>query len=251
MRIKKKTELKILFILIELILYGTFMYLDILANYGANLSIYIKFFSIFLCFLFVMLYYKTSNQNKEEGLREAHSSNLEIHILRMAMFFTLISDLFILVLDYYTAGIFTFIIVQFLYLILISSWTSSGKILRTILIRAIGAGVITAFIVTLYYFYETTASFEVIFGVYYFIIFVSNAIDALGILFRSKKKYRILFACGLLAYFLCDINVAIFNLKDYITIDETLYTPIYNFSTIAMWMFYLPGQVAIALSGES
>lgn len=227
------------------------MYLDIFDKHGANLSVYIKFFSIFLCFSFVMLYYKTSNQSKVEELHEAHKSNLGIHILRIAMFFTLLSDLFILVLEYYTPGIITFIIVQFLYLILISSWVSSDKMLRTILIRAIGAGVITAFIATIYYIYEATVRFEVIFGAYYFIIFVSNSIDALGILFRSKKKYRILFACGLLAYFLCDINVAIFNLNDYIAIDETLYTTIYSFSSIAMWMFYLPGQVAIALSGES
>lgn len=248
---KKKIVYKVLFILIELVLYGAFMYLDIYASYGNNLSMYIKFFSIFLCFLFVMLYYKTSNQNNEVELYETHNNNIGIHILRIAMFFTLLSDLFILVLDYYTIGIITFIIVQLLYLVLISSWISSGNMLRTVLIRTIGAGVITALIVTLYRFHETTVELEVIFAVYYFIIFISNAMDATGILFRSRRKGRLLFACGLLAYFLCDINVAIFNLKDYITIDDALYTQLYSFSSIAMWMFYLPGQVAIALSGES
>lgn len=236
--------------LIELVLYGSFMYLDI-TNHRTNLSMYIKFFGIFLCFLFVMLYYKNANQKNAVALYELHNSNIETHILRIAMFFTLISDLFILVLDYYTIGIITFIIVQFLYLALISSWISSGKMLRTILIRTTGAGVITALIVTLYRLHETKVEIEVIFAVYYFIIFVSNAMDATGILFRSKRKGRLLFACGLLAYFLCDINVAIFNLKDYINIDEALYTQLYSFSSIAMWMFYLPGQVAIALSGES
>lgn len=227
------------------------MYLDIFDEHGANLSMYIKFFSIFLCFLFVILYYRTTNQTQEEKIHNSNKNYLGIHILKIAMLFTLISDLFILVMDYYTVGILTFIIVQFLYLIRISSWISYGKMLRTILIRIIGAGVTTVLIIILYQFQETEVRLEVIFAVYYFILFVSNVMDAIGILFQSKKKYRILFACGLLAYFLCDINVAIFNLKDYITINETLYNQLYSFSTIAMWMFYLPGQVAIALSGES
>lgn len=248
---RKKAVLKIAFILIELILYGTFMYLDIFASREANLSMYIKFFSIFLCFLFVMLYYRTSNQAKEEGYYKTNRSYLGIHILRIAMFFTLLSDLFLLVLNYYTAGVFTFIIVQLLYLILISSWVSSGKMIRTVLMRVIGTGLVAVLILIIYHFQETDVKSELIFAVYYFILFVSNTMDAIGILFRSKRKPRILFACGLLAYFLCDINVAIFNLEDYLTIDETIYTQIYNFSVIAMWMFYLPGQVLIALSGES
>lgn len=247
----KKAVLKTAFILIELILYGTFMYLDIFAEQKANLSMYIKFFSIFLCFLFVLLYYRTSNQTKEVKYNQTNKSYLGIHILRIAMFFTLLSDLFLLVLDYYAPGVLTFIIVQLLYLILISSWISSGKMIRTVLMRVIGTGVITLLILILYHFQEPEVKLELIFAVYYFILFVSNTMDAIGILFRSKRKQRILFACGLLAYFLCDINVAIFNLKDYLTIDETIYTQIYNFSVIAMWMFYLPGQVAIALSGES
>jgi len=247
----KKAVLKTAFILIELILYGTFMYLDIFAEQKANLSMYIKFFSIFLCFLFVLLYYRTSNQTKEVKYNQTNKSYLGIHILRIAMFFTLLSDLFLLVLDYYAPGVLTFIIVQLLYLILISSWISSGKMIRTVLMRVIGTGAITILILILYHFQEPEVKLELIFAVYYFILFVSNTMDAIGILFRSKRKQRILFACGLLAYFLCDINVAIFNLKDYLTIDETIYTQIYNFSVIAMWMFYLPGQVAIALSGES
>lgn len=248
---RKKAVLKIAFILIELILYGIFMYLDIFVSQKANLSMYIKFFSIFLCFLFVMLYYRTSNQAKEEGYYQTNKEHLGIHILRVAMFFTLLSDLFLLVLDYYTAGVFTFIIVQLLYLILISSWISSGKMIRTVLMRVIGTGLVAVLILIIYHFQETDVKSELIFAVYYFILFASNAMDAIGILFRSKRKTRILFACGLLAYFLCDINVGIFNLKDYLTIDETIYTQIYNFSVIAMWMFYLPGQVLIALSGES
>nr|WP_308742328.1 lysoplasmalogenase family protein [uncultured Anaerocolumna sp.] len=246
----KKAVLITVFVLIELILYGTFMYLDIF-DQKANLSMYIKFFSIFLCFLFVLLYYRTSKQTKVEKYDNTNNSYLGIHILRIAMFFTLLSDLFILVLEYYTAGILTFIIVQLLYLILISSWISSGKTIKTILMRVIGTGLITVLIVILYRFQEPEVKSELIFGIYYFILFLSNAIDAIGILFRSKRKHRILFACGLLAYFLCDINVAIFNMKDYLTINETIYSQIYNFSAIAMWMFYLPGQVAIALSGES
>jgi len=198
-----------------------------------------------------MNYKNISLEKKDMTHKELPKSSFGNHVLKTALFFTVVSDVFLLLLDYYSIGISTFILVQFLYLIRISTWVSSGKVIKSVLLKTIGSGLVAALILVIYHFWlDTPIQSEIVLGAFYFTLFLSNVIDGIGILFRSKKTYRILFACGLLAYFICDINVALFNLTDYLTINNSIYAPIYQFSSIAMWAFYLPGQVAIALSGE-
>jgi hypothetical protein len=51
-------------------------------------------------------------------------------------------------------------------------------------------------------------------------------------------------------FLLCDINVGLFNLSDFIT-PSPAYNIIYSISSILMWTFYAPSQVLIALSVEN
>ena len=100
---------------------------------GAGLSTGLKYSIILLCFLYILLAVVRSKENrfrKPEGnssgksngnlYRENHENmrwglNPDIYLL-MGLVFTVIADLFLLVLNsYYQLGVFSFIIVQFLY----------------------------------------------------------------------------------------------------------------------------------------
>lgn len=85
--------------------------------------------------------------------------------------------------------------------------------------------------------------------VFYFVSIVMNVIDAVRLRNKLVTTANKLFAYGMILFLLCDINVGIFNLSNFVIIDNKFFTYLYNFSTIGMWMFYLPAQVLIALSG--
>ena len=60
--------------------------------------------------------------------------------------------------------------------------------------------------------------------------------------------HPVMFLIGLLLFLICDINVLIFNLGSYISINSETFVILQNASTILMWTFYLPSQVLIVFS---
>lgn len=83
-------------------------------------------------------------------------------------------------------------------------------------------------------------------GVFYALLFTWNIVSIM--IKRSNDDYdRRLFAVGLILYALCDINVAIYNFPSFFDSNVFL-SRIYASSGLAMWLFYLPGQVALTLS---
>ena len=100
----KKAE--ILFIVLQMILYVTFLTIDL--NEGSvTLSKWIKYSIIILCFCYALFF----GNGVDKGI---------IFSMKLALLFTLISDLFILILDYYFIGVLTFIVAQQLYAVRIS-----------------------------------------------------------------------------------------------------------------------------------
>jgi len=96
-----KISIGLLFVLLQTILYVAFLTLD-LAGRNIGLSSKIKFAMIILCFCYAFF-----------GKKNAGRSI--IFYLQLALFLTVIADLFILILDYYFYGVLTFILVQQLY----------------------------------------------------------------------------------------------------------------------------------------
>jgi hypothetical protein len=84
--------------------------------------------------------------------------------------------------------------------------------------------------------------------IFYFISIVINVIVAIRAAVCIKERYIVIFAIGMVLFLLCDINVGIFNLADFLVIDSNLFKSIYGFSSIGMWLFYLPAQVLLAIS---
>ena len=65
----------------------------------------------------------------------------------------------------------------------------------------------------------------------------------------EKRELRVvLFTVGLIVFALCDINVLLYNLPDYIDIRSHFILSLLDFAGNAMWAFYLPSQVMIAVS---
>lgn len=235
---KAKSFITLSFIIMEFCIYVTFMYLDI-NNIGVNTAIYLKFAGIILCFIYSLLPYTEINDRSD------------LSILRGALFFTVISDLLILMLDFYTWGVFTFCIVQLLYLIRLSRWRSpfrQDKINKTIIINILRNLGIAFVVLLLLVITKIQINRLLVITAFYFISIVFNVIDAIIIAFQDKIKYQLFFAVGMILFLCCDINVGIFNLGDFVILNSIGFSGLYHFSTIAMWMFYLPAQVGISLS---
>jgi hypothetical protein len=107
-----KVNIRLVFIVVQIILYISFLTIDITGG-SISLSAKIKFGIILLCFCYALF------------SRGADKSIL--FCLRTALLFTVISDLFLLILDYYFYGVLTFIVVQQLYSVRLSLSKYRGK----------------------------------------------------------------------------------------------------------------------------
>jgi hypothetical protein len=230
------------FVILQTILYVSFLTLD-LTDSSYTISNDIKFSIIILCFCFALF-----DQRREgRGI---------IFFIKTGLFFTLISDLFILILDIYFCGVLTFIIVQQLYSIFLSVYMSKNKkeesrytFLLRFLYRLAGQLGIAFVVCLILQSFNVTLEGLLIASVFYFICILTNVIIALNIsLHNIKDKGMLIFAIGMGFFLLCDINVGLFNLSGFISLPEGIYQRTYSVSSILMWTFYAPSQVLIAIS---
>ena len=193
----------------ETILYLTFLGMDI---FGIGNTTPIKFVSILLLTLSVL------------DFREKTVS--------VALIFTAVADLFLLVLDrLYAAGVLCFILVQIFYAARLQK-ESGPSVLSFLLPAAAGLLVYTS------YGFGLT---EALAGAY-IALFAVNLLRACLLAKRSPERRWILFAAGLALFFCCDLCVGLHNMPG-------IGGPaLQRFASVAMWGFYLPGQVLIRTS---
>jgi len=235
-------KISIIFILLQAVLYAAFLMIDLSGSHF-TLSSGIKYGIIVLCFCYALL----SKKGADKGI---------LFVLKAGLFFTLISDLFILLLDIYFYGVLTFIIVQQLYGIRISMAQypvgCAGRttlLLRSFLIRlALQLGV-SALICIILTGFGVSLEGLLVASVFYFISIFTNTLRALkAAVIHSRDKVLRIFAAGMVLFLLCDINVGLFNMTGFISLPDNVYNTIYSFAAILMWTFYAPSQVLIALS---
>ena len=196
-------------IVTETILYLSFLGMDI---FGIGNSTPIKFASILLLTLSVL------------DFREKTVS--------LALILTLTADVFLLVLDrWYAAGVFCFILVQIFYAARLQK--ESGSSLLSFLLPA-AAGLL---VYTSYGFGLTEAL-----AAAYITLFAVNLVRACLLAKRTGNRKWILFAAGLALFFCCDLCVGLHNMPG------TGGPALQRFAALAMWAFYLPGQVLIRTS---
>lgn len=188
---------KKLFIIIESIIYLTFLVLDIK---GISSTI-VKYIGILLCFVYTLI------NKKNYG--------------RIALFFTCLADLFLLVLNkYYIVGVSFFIFVQVTYIFYLDKLNIDLHFKLRILIPLI-ACIVLAFLNNL--------SLLNIIVLFYFSQLVISALSLVN------KKHKLL-CLGLCLFACCDICVGLHN----IYIHNSLIA-------FGQWFFYLPSQVLITL----
>ncbi len=235
---------RILFVILQLMMYVAFLYLD-LTDGSSAISSYIKFMVIIVCFCYALFARKSADKSI-------------LFLMKAALFFTLISDLLILILDVYFYGVLTFIIVQQIYGVRISLEKSyiqhkynSKRVWVNLIQRILLQLAISSTVLAILAFCNMELEPLLIASVFYFTSIVMNTFMAVktSLDYPGYKRMRT-FALGMLLFLLCDINVGLFNISGFINIPADTYSFIKGFSSILMWTFYAPSQVILSLSAR-
>lgn len=214
-----------LFILLEIALYLSFLFIDKGIFVTRIDSSALKYASISLCLAFSLYCL----------IRKRKMVNCFIPI---ALVFTLISDYFLLFntnQNLYVYGLITFIITQLIYFAFILYLRKSKlELLINLLVRFLLT--IAALVVAFYLNYSDVLT---ILALVYFVELLSNFLYA-TFLIKLDKEYLI-FSLGLLLFIGCDINVGLNNVHLFEGID-------YSLVNFLMWVFYLPSQLLLSLT---
>lgn len=206
------------FLVLEAVLYAAFLVLDLSGSLPA-VSAGLKFAGIALAALTGITALRTPDGR----------------ITAAALFLTAAADVFLLLLDaHYAAGVALFLCVQALYTIRLCTLSGANRTLH-LTARVMLAGFAAFLIGARFGRLEMLAA-----G--YIVWFFMNLLQSIALAAQTRTKRTVLFAAGLALFFLCDLCVGIHNLPQ---------NPLSAFASIAMWAFYLPGQVLIALSTDS
>lgn len=208
---EKRKKLTTIFIIVELAIY----LLYIAADFGfiSAHSNGLKYASIWLCLVFSAVF---TAQGGEK-------------LITAAMVFTLAADSFLLMANRrYALGVLLFCVVQAIYFYLMYRENK-----RTLLPLRISLIIVAA---ALLWRFNMVSCLNAL-AAFYFTGFACNVIQSFG-------TGRHLFSLGLVLFICCDICVGIFNLT------QLAGTGIYNFAAVGMWLFYLPAQVVLVLSGR-
>lgn len=166
-------------------------------------------------------------------------------IVQFALLFTVISDIFLVLVQPRNQGVAmtTFSLTQILYFILLLMETPSKRIRLANLISRIFL-IIAVQVVTLVVI-KDKADYVALISMFYFTNIVLNAVFAL---FNFKKNP--LLAIGILFFLFCDIFIGLnCAVGVYINVPENSFLykmafPSFNWA----WLFYIPSQTLIAIS---
>lgn len=229
---------KYIFITVQLVLYFSFLTLDI-SGENITLSNYLKFAVVALCFLYVLI-------------KGSYKSDRQLLFLRMALLFTLVSDIQILLTDYYFTGVLTFIAAQQFHGFRISVLDSTKtRPVRDFFIRLLYQAITCIAVCLILWKTGVTINSLLVASAFYFISLLTNTVRSVRLALKCRNRKSIVYlAVGLVLFLLCDINVGLFNLSDFLPVGP-VYDTIYSVSSVLMWAFYAPSQVMISLSGEN
>ena len=214
----------ILVLLVELFLYTLFLYFDF-NDINIEISNWLKYVGIIICFLTSLIPIFSKNAAKTQ------------YFIPFSLFFTLVSDYFLLIntdKNLYIFGVVIFIIVQLSYFIYIETLKKNKtSFLISLIFRIILSSIL---IIAL-----SIIRFDLlsIVSACYFVELLMNFITSLSLI--KINKYFLIFSIGLLLFIGCDISVGLTNL-------DLFEGHIKNLVSNLMWIFYLPSQVLISFS---
>lgn len=212
-----------LILVIILIIYICFISVELFHIKTAIDMNIIKYIGIALCFLITLI----SNGNE--------INKRDINLLQIGMVFTLIADFFLVILDYHIAGVVMFSIVQMIY---ITRYTEGNS--NHIIKRLVGVFIFISIIYLLVNRYIMKFEYLIAMGLFYSICILISILKSIKagktMMYPNLNKNMIIW--GMVLFALCDLNVALARIEQ-----------IHNISSNLIWVFYLPSQVLLSLSG--
>lgn len=197
---------KKIFILIESIIYITFIVMD---AFNTDSS-YIKYFGIILCLLNSILDKNT--------------------LISLALLFTLISDYFLLLTNnLLIVGVITFIIVQFIYLY----YLYKNKCNNHIIVRII------FYLLSLLIAFSGRVSMLYVVAIIYFSTLLMNTISS------YSNQALLLFSIGLSLFICCDICVGLHNICNYGLIYKVATTLMWIFYLPSQVLISIGGNIHV------
>ena len=214
----------ILVLLVELFLYTLFLYFDF-NDINIEISNWLKYVGIIICFLASLIPIFSKNAAKTQ------------YFIPFSLFFTLISDYFLLIntdKNLYIFGVVIFIIVQLSYFIYIETLKKNKtSFLISLIFRIILSSILIIVLSILQFDLLSIVS------ACYFVELLMNYVTSLSLI--KINKFFLIFSIGLLLFIGCDISVGLTNL-------DLFEGHIKNLVSNLMWIFYLPSQVLISFS---
>ena len=190
-------------------------------SYMLNEMGILKFLAIIICFFIAAAGNKHALDKKDSRL------------LVLALMFTVFADFFLVIAFRYHIGLILFCAVQTLYI----RRFGTKKILRFLPLALIIPIV----------FYATQKDLLVTLALIYTQLFLLSY--TLMICALRKGRYptpnNLLIFLGMTLFVMCDISVAIWNLGRMGIITNEV---VFNFASAAIWLFYTPSQVCLAIS---
>lgn len=196
------------------LLYATFLWLDVTAlGYGLSVP-YLKYASIVLCLILGGTGFVLSI-NKHDSA----------HVF-LALSLTVVADAFLLLYHRHTVGIFVFMLVQLIYI----------KRYDENVFKKVVWLVPIALILNVFGVGNPRNIFALTYGALILTTFVTTFKTTLPM--PNVRYVQI----GMVLFILCDIHVALFNILP----RSASY---FGIASVAIWFFYVPAQVLLALSG--
>jgi hypothetical protein len=225
--ISKKHFIKISSIII-IVIYLVFLYIDFVSKYLRNIySVGLKYSTIVFYFIISLLI--GSNGYSKEDTR----------LVQLARLFNLIADYFLVISCDFNIGIFFFALVQITYIIRHS--IMENKRYKNLIFFIIALMIALIALVNI-----NITSIEkelIILAITYAALLVTSLYCAVSTISRGKypKKSSWIIALGMFLFFMCDLNVGLYNI-----LRES---DMKFFLGYLIWLFYLPSQLLLTLSG--
>ena len=208
-----------IFLAVEAVLFCTFVAMDIMHHDAENVVKYVA-----ICLVGLM------------GLRAGKQRDNVV--VTAAFLFTMVADLFLILIGNFVAGVAAFICVQTCYTIRFSFM--SGKPLVGELLKRLVPGVILGGIAT----YVLGINVGII--VAYACSFAVNFVHGFELHILKPSPRHLRFAIGLFLFACCDICVGITNLKPGFLTEQMIRN-----AEVMTWIFYLPSQILILSTTDS
>lgn len=222
-----------LLILTICILFIIFLSMEV---YGMDFSIssnVLKFFSIFLCFIVSIISNPLQNQSRN------------VFLLQLGIIFTLMADyVFLIHNNNYPIAVGLFSIVQIVYSLRYREGNELVRILRFIFIYLV--------IVIIHRVLNRTLieiDFLIALGIFYGICLISSVKEAFGRYKTDDQDTNRMILFGMMLFLLCDMSLGLNYILDGFKNTGHILNFLKSASYISIWIYYLPSQILLALSG--